>query len=194
MDIDYDRLSKAVAATVHEIRDGSKDPVRRPRASISVVRDLQGEVTAGPFRFRTDAALDAGGFAQHPRPMDYLLGALASCQQMWCLRWAAQRGIRFSKLVIETGSVFDWRGEYLQEIDAGASELRVSYQVEGEGLTGETACEMADVVAKRCPVMATLRRAALVTEELRLAGLPVIVRQWKPGVDRAFIVPAGATP
>ena len=90
MDVDYERLNKAVAATIREIRDGSKDPVRHPRARINVVRDLQGEVTAGPFRFRTDAALDAGGFGQHPRPMDYLLGALVSCQQMWCLRWAAQ--------------------------------------------------------------------------------------------------------
>jgi uncharacterized OsmC-like protein len=186
VDVDYERLSKAVAATIDEIRNGSKDPIRRPRARISVVRDLQGEVSAGPFRFRTDAALDAGGFGQHPRPMDYLLGALASCQQMWCLRWAAQRGIRFSKLVIEVESVFSWRGEYLQETDAGASELHVSYEIDGEGLTDAAACEMADVVARRCPVLATLRRAVPILEKLQVAGQPAVVRKWKPGTDHAF--------
>ena len=187
MDVDYERLNDAVAATIHEIKDGSKDPIRRPRVKIRVVRDLQGEVTAGPFRFRTDAALDAGGFGEHPRPMDYLLGALASCQQMWCLRWAAQRGIRFTELIIETESVFNWRGEYLQEIDAGASELHISYHVDGQGLSGEVACEMADVVARRCPVLATLRRAVPIREELRVAKQPAIVRQWKPGFDHAFM-------
>ena len=185
MDVDYERLSNAVGATVSALRDGSKEPIRRPRVQIRVLRDLQGEVTAGPFRFRTDAARDAGGFGEHPRPMDYLLGALASCQQMWCLRWAAQRGIHFSELVIETASVFSWRGEYLQETDSGVTELRVSYRVDGEGLTGEAACEMADVVARRCPVMATLRRAALIREELQVAGQPIIVRLWQPDLDHA---------
>lgn len=188
MEIDYQRLSDAVAATIRALNDGSKKPTRRPHVQLRVVRDLQGEVTAGPFHFRTDAALDAGGFGEHPRPMDYLLGALASCQQMWCLRWAAQREIRFDELVIDAESVFSWRGEYLQEIDAGISELHVSYSVAGEGLTGEAACEMADTVARRCPVLATLRRAILIREELRVTGQQIIVRQWKPGVDHAVVV------
>jgi uncharacterized OsmC-like protein len=186
MDVDYERLNEAVTATMHEIRNGSKNPIRRPRVRIDVVRDLQGQVTAGAFRFRTDAALDAGGFGQHPRPMDYLLGALASCQQMWCLRWAAQRGIRFTKLFIEAESVFSWRGEYLQETDAGASELHISYEIDGAGLTGSDACEMADTVARRCPVLATLRRAAPILETLRVAAQPPVLREWKPGTDHAF--------
>lgn len=187
MEVEYKRLDAAVRATVEALRNGSKEPVRRPRAEIRIVRDLQGEVTAGPFRYRTDAARDAGGFGEHPRPMDYLLGALASCQQMWCLRWAAQRGMVLSDLVITAESAFDWRGEYLQEMDAGIVELRVSYEVVGEGLTPEAACEMADVVARRCPVMATLRKAASIREEVRVAGQPVVVRQWKPGVDQALM-------
>ena len=56
MDVDYERLSKAVAATVRALEEGSKQPMRRPRVQIRVVRDLQGEVTAGPFCFRADAA------------------------------------------------------------------------------------------------------------------------------------------
>jgi len=187
MDVDYERLSKAVAATVRALEEGSKEPTRRPRVQIRVVRDLQGEVTAGPFCFRADAARDAGGFGEHARPMDYLLGGLASCQQMWCLRWAAQSGISFTELIIEAESVFSWRGEYLQEIDSGISELHVSYRVDGDGLTGESVCEMADVVARRCPVLATLRRAVLIREELRVARQPAIIRQWKPGFDHSFM-------
>ena len=180
MQVDYKRLSDAVAATIDEVKHGSKDPIRHPRAQIRVVRDLQGEVTAGSFRFRTDAALDAGGFAEHPRPMDYLLGGLASCQQMWCLRWAALRGTHFTNLVIEAESTFDWRGEYLQEMDAGITGLRISYDVDAPALTLDTLCDMADTVARRCPVLATLRRAVTIREELRPARQPELVRYWLP--------------
>ncbi len=189
MQVDYKRLSDAIAATVHEIKAGTKDPIRHPRAQIRVVRDLQGEVTAGPFRFRTDAALDAGGFAAYPRPMDYLLGALASCQQMWCLRWAALRGTRFTDLVIEAESTFDWRGEYLQEMDAGMTGLRISYELDAPDLTIAAACDMADTVARRCPVLATLRRAVTIREELRLTGQAERVRYWNPMRDFATASP-----
>ncbi len=126
MKVDYERLKQSVAEIIREVEHGEKNPIRRPGVQLRVVRDLQGEVTAGPFTYRTDAALDAGGFAEHPRPMDYVLGALASCQQMWCLRWAAQNSVALTDLVIEAESVFSWRGEYLQEVDAGMNELHVS--------------------------------------------------------------------
>lgn len=185
MQVDYERLKQAVATTVQELAAGSKEPVRRPRVEVRAVRDLQGEITAGPFRFRTDAARDAGGFNEHPRPMDYLLGALAGCQQMWCLRWAALRGLHFTDLVIEAEAIFSWRGEYLQETDSGITEIRVAYRVDGNGIAEAAICEMADMVARRCPVFATLRRSVPIRERLIVAGRSVAAREWRPGLEQA---------
>ena len=186
MQVDYERLKQAVETTVRELAAGSKDPVRRPVVEIRVLRDLQGEVTAGTHRFRTDAARDAGGFGEHPRPMDYLLGALASCQQMWCLRWAALHEIHFTDLVIEAEAMFSWRGEYLQETDSGIAEIRVTYRVDGDRIVAAVICEMADMVAARCPVLATLRRSVPIREQLVVAGRIVAVREWKPGYEQAL--------
>jgi uncharacterized OsmC-like protein len=188
MKVDYERLKQSVAEIIREVEHGEKNPIRRPGVQLRVVRDLQGEVTAGPFTYRTDAALDAGGFAEHPRPMDYVLGALASCQQMWCLRWAAQNNVVLTDLVIEAESVFSWRGEYLQEVDAGMNELHVCYQVAGVDLTKDAACDMADTVARRCPVFATLRRAVVIKEQIKIAGCAVVVREWTPGIAKAALV------
>lgn len=185
MEIDYERLKHHIEETVREVAEGRKDPVRRPSARLTVVRGLQGEVQTGKFRFRTDAALDAGGFGEHPRPMDYLLGGLTSCMQMWCLRWAALAGQELTHLAISAESVFSWRGEYLQEIDAGMNALNVVYEVAGRGLTVELACEMANMVARRCPVMATFRRAVPIRETLRLPDSTDVVRTWEPGKTAA---------
>jgi uncharacterized OsmC-like protein len=185
MNIDYKRLKESVAAIVHEVESGEKDPIRKPTVRLRVVKDLQGEATAGPFVFRTDAAVDAGGFAEHPRPMDYVLAALASCQQMWCLRWAAQNDAVLSDLVIQTQSVFSWRGEYLGVVDAGMSELHVTYELGSTPIDEEALIRMADTVALRCPVYATLRRAVVVRENIVRTGARTISRQWQPGRDQA---------
>jgi uncharacterized OsmC-like protein len=188
MNIDYKRLKESVAAIVHEVESGEKDPIRRPTVRLRAVRDLQGEATAGKFVFRTDAAVDAGGFAEHPRPMDYLLAALASCQQMWCLRWAAQNGVVLADLVIQTQSVFSWRGEYLGEVDAGMAELHVTYELGSTDLADDQLMKMADTVALRCPVYATLRRAVVVQEKIVRTGARTLRREWQPGVNQATLL------
>ncbi len=185
MDVDYTKLRAHVAHVVRDLELGIKEPVRNPKVRLDVVRGLQGEVRAGKFVFRTDAAEDAGGFAQHPRPMDYLLGALASCQQMWCLRWAALNGHAFRSLAIEAESVFTWEGEYLARTDAGITELRVAYHVDAPGLSDDDLYDMADTVQSRCPIFATLRRVAPIRESFVVPDRPVRGRQWLVGVAHA---------
>jgi uncharacterized OsmC-like protein len=188
IDVNFERIKQSITKAAEGVRDGRKEPIRKPRIKLSIVKDLQGEVTAGKFVYRTDAALDAGGFAEHPRPMDLLLGGLASCQQMWCLRWAALEGIALTDLAIETESVFSWRGEYLGEIDSGMQELHVFITVAGEGMTAQKVCEMADTVAMRCPVYATLRHATVVKEVLKVGDALTVEREWKPGQDIARVI------
>lgn len=188
LNVNFSQIKDSITRAADGVRDGRKEPVRKPRVKLKVLKDLQGEVTAGKFVFRGDAAVDAGGSAEYARPMDYLLGGLAHCQQMWCLRWAALEGVTLGQLEIETESVFNWRGEYLGEMHAGMLELHVYYDVAGDGLTGERACEMADMVAMRCPVYATLRRATLVKEYIRVGGAVAIEREWHRDEDVARVI------
>jgi hypothetical protein len=37
-------------------------------------------------------------------------------------------------------------------------------------------------------VFATLRRAVLIKEQLKLAGHPVLRREWNPGIAEALVV------
>ena len=189
LNVNYDILKDSIAETIHEINEGIKNPIRKPNIKLQVIKGLQGEVTAGKFIFRTDAALDAGGFAEHPKPMDYLLGALASCQQMWCLRWCALTGKRFADLQIEAESVFSWRGEYLEEIDSGMTELHVAYLAQGNEVSKSDLVDMANMVAKRCPVFSTLRKAVLVKERIELNNLVLSVREWAPGKEAPLDLP-----
>ncbi len=191
MNVDYKRISVAVSKTIAELRDGKKQPERRREVKLRTISGLQSHVEAGDLSFRVDASEDAGGKAEYPRPMDYLLGGLVSCQQMWCLRWAALNEVFFTSLKITAAGHFTWRGEYLEEVDSGLTLIDVHYEIGQPKLSIEQVIAMADSVAARCPVFATLRKATDINENISLNEMSVSRRRWRPGLLRAVPMNAG---
>ena len=181
MDVNYERLRMAIDETIASLKTKSKLPDRTRKVRLEVIGDLESEISAEGYSFRCDASIDAGGAAKHPRPMDYLLGGLLSCQQMWCMRWAALIGVCFLSLKIAADGKFTWRGEYLDEVDSGLLAIVVRYQIESVGLTKSDVRDMADMVGRRCPVFATLRKATIIEEDIVLNGALVSRREWRPG-------------
>jgi uncharacterized OsmC-like protein len=181
MDPDYELLEGAIVQTIEDLRSGAKSPNRARRLSLRVVENLESEITNGEYNFRVDAAIDAGGAGKHARPMDYVLGGLLSCQHMWCLRWAALAKTRLSNLVITADGHFTWRGEYLDEVDAGLTSIYIRYLIDHPDLDPARLLDMANTVARRCPVFATLRKAVPINEDILLNGAVVSRRRWLPG-------------
>ena len=85
--------------------------------------------------------------------------------------------------------MFSWRGEYLEEIDSGMTELQVTYLAQGNEISQSDLVDMANMVAKRCPVFSTLRKAALVKERIELNHLLVSFREWLPGKEAPLDLP-----
>ncbi len=172
IDVDYSKLHAAVEETIWHLQTGDKSPERARKVSLEVVRDLEGVVSNGEYEFGIDAAIDAGGRGSFARPMDYVLGGLLSCVQMWCLRWAASQGLTFANLRVRAEGSFTWRGEYLEEDDAGLNAIRLDYEVEAVDLSITRAHDMLATVARRCPVFATLRKSAPIHQRVLLNGVP----------------------
>jgi uncharacterized OsmC-like protein len=185
MQVDYALLKQRLDATIAELRAGQKTPERARKLELRHISNLESEVSNGEFAFRIDAAKDAGGAGAHARPMDYVLGGLLSCQHMWCLRWAALKGKAFEDLQIAAIGRFTWRGEYLQEVDAGLAAIDVSYRIAAKNIGRGDLIDLADTVARRCPVFATLRKAVSVNEDILLNGVIESRRVWKPGTAAA---------
>jgi uncharacterized OsmC-like protein len=189
MQVDYALLKQRLDSTIRELRGGHKTADRARKVELRHIANFESEVSNSEFAFRVDAAKDAGGTGAYARPMDYVLGGLLSCQHMWCLRWAALKGKTFNELNIEAVGRFTWRGEYLEEVDAGLIAVDVSYRIQASDLGQADLVDLADTVAKRCPVFATLRRAVPLNEEILLNGSVESRRVWKPGANSAERLP-----
>lgn len=181
MDVDHESLRTAVSTTIEGLRSKAIAHDRTRKVTLQVIAGLETELNTGEYSFRCDASSNLGGGAKHPRPMDYLLGGLLSCQEMWCLRWASLNGFRFSDLKLAAEGNFTWRGEYLEEVDSGLTTIAVRYDIVCADLTARDAVNMADTVGRRCPVFATLRKAAVIEEEIVLNNALVSRRAWRPG-------------
>lgn len=186
MQVDYPLLKQRLHATIDDLKSGRKAPDRARKVELRHLSNLESEVSNGEFEYRVDAAKDAGGRGAHARPMDYLLGGLLSCQHMWCLRWAALNDKTFDDLQIEAVGRFTWRGEYLGEVDSGLVGIDVSYRIHATNIGRADLLDMADTVAKRCPVFATLRKAVAVNEEIVLNGWIESKRVWRPAAAAAL--------
>lgn len=181
MEVDYLRLKQRLASIVEDLRTGEKLPARHRKIELRHIENLESESTNGDFSFRVDAAKDAGGGGAHARPMDYVLGGLASCQHMWCLRWAALNGKSFFNLEIGAAGYFSWRGEYLGEVDSGLIGIDSTYYIGSADIGVADALGMADMVAVRCPVFATLRKACRIDEDIILNECTIARRRWMSG-------------
>jgi uncharacterized OsmC-like protein len=180
MDVNYEQLRATIDKTIEGLKAKSILSDRSRKVRLEVISDLETEIHAEGHSFRCDASIGLGGGAKHPRPMDYLLGGLLSCQQMWCMRWAALKGVRFLDLKLAADGKFTWRGEYLEEVDSGLLAIVVRYQIECVGLTTSDVRDMADMVGRRCPIFASLRKATVIEEEIVLNGALVSRREWRP--------------
>ena len=185
MDVDYGRLSRAIDTTIEELRTGAKNAERIRRVALRPGDGLEGYVSNGEYEFGVDAARDAGGEGKFARPMDYVLGGLLSCAQMWCLRFAAGRDVVIDDLALEAHGHFTWRGEYLGEVDSGLTAITLHVRVASAALQTAAGYEMLDMVARRCPVFATLRKAVLIDERIVLNDVPLAPRRWTPGASVA---------
>ena len=67
------------------------------------------------------------------------------------------------------------------DLPAGLTAIDVQYLIDHPHLSADAALDMANTVARRCPVFATLRKAVAVHEDIVINGAVISRRRWVPG-------------
>jgi uncharacterized OsmC-like protein len=131
-------------------------------------------IRSGMHTFRVDEPATLGGTDVAPNPMQYALGALASCHAATYCYWSAILGIPFDSLTVRVEGDADIRGWFgLDDTTRpGFSAVRVSIDVDGSA-GAERYAELAAAVREHCPILDVYRSPVPVTFNLTIAGEPV---------------------
>lgn len=110
-----------------------------------------------------DEPRDLGGANQGPNPVEIVLAALGSCQEIVYRAYATVLGLRIERVEVHAEGTLDIRG-FLNLSDVPAGFQRITFATRIVSSEPEDRIrELVALVEKHCPVLDTLRRAVDVT-------------------------------
>jgi putative redox protein len=138
------------------------------------VENLRSEARIRQFTLTVDEPPTLGGSDAGPNPVELILAALATCQEITYRAYATALGVPLDSVSVKLEGVLDLRGFFAvdERVRAGFTGVRGTVTLKSSASKEELA-ELKEVVDAHCPVLDILR--APVPVELELAAIPIAV-------------------
>ncbi|MFQ6403215.1 OsmC family protein [Methylophilus sp. 'Pure River'] len=145
------------------------------RASTKLEEDVRCSATVRNFPPLTiDEPPDLGGGDQGMNPVELVLVALGTCQEIMYSAYSAVMGIKLDECKVEVKGYLDLRGLLSIDPAISAGYQQISYTTTLRSSADPKAIEqLIEVVEGHCPVMDILARAQKVTGQTTLNGNPI---------------------
>ena len=136
-----------------------------------LVGGFQSTVQARQFRFHSDEPEALGGGDTAPNPVEYLLAALGTCQEVTYRLYADALGIPLDGVSVKLEGTLDLRGflNVDDDVRPGYTAIRGTVTIDSPA-SGSEIERLKQAVERHCPVLDTLRNPTPV--ELVVNHLP----------------------
>lgn len=167
-------LAGFVEQTRHQLR--SLPPTEASvtfRATTQLVEGVRTTANIRHFTLTIDEPSGLGGTDQGPNPVEVVLAALGTCQEIVYAVYAAAAGVHLDRLAVDVEGDLDPRGFLnVAEVPPGFSQVRYHVQIESPEAPERIAALVEDV-NRHCPVLDILQRAIPVAGSVVLNGQPL---------------------
>lgn len=149
------QLNQAVSGLINHLKVQPEES----EATFSIRSKLEegflSRVNVRDFEILSDEPEELGGSNLGPNPVEYVLGALAACQEIVIKAHAGQLGIKLTSVRVEAEGDIDLRGFFNVSDDARAGFNKVRYHtvIETDETDTEKLKELKDISLNRCPVL-----------------------------------------
>jgi putative redox protein len=125
------------------------------------------------FDLTIDEPAELGGADAGPNPVEVLLAAFGTCQEIVFAVYAAALGIEIDRLEIDVDGDLDPRGFFgVADVPAGLSQLRFRVRIESTA-PAERIAELVRLAELHCPVLDVIRRPVPISGGVTLNGAPL---------------------
>ena len=165
-------LKTALLATIEAIK--AKPDVGKVvfRSETKWISDTKCEAKVRDFDVMTiDEPPELGGGNAGPNPVELLLAALGTCQEIMYAAYASVMGIPLTKLTVDAKGYLDLKGLFGMDPNVPSGYSKIQYVTNIESPAGEEAIkQLVQTVESHCPVLDTLVRNIEVTGEVKFNG------------------------
>lgn len=143
------------------------------QAETRLVEGVRTEAKIRQFTLTIDEPPQLGGSDQGPNPVELVLAALGTCQEIVYAAFAAVLGIPLERLSIRVEGALDPRGLFaVAEVPAGLTEIRFTVELDTPASAAQVE-ELRRLVNAHCPVLATLTEPARIASAFLWNGQPL---------------------
>ena len=148
------KIEAALATLITNIKDNPDAANLTFEASSTLEKGFQAQVNARDFQFWADEPEDFGGTNRGPNPIEYVLGALAACQEIAIKTHASKLGIELESVEVKAEGDIDLHG-FLNLSEERPGFKGVSYHTTIQSKEEDTGKlrKLKELVNKSCPVL-----------------------------------------
>jgi uncharacterized OsmC-like protein len=151
-------LKDIIVATQADLRANADHAVAVFSADSRQIEGLRSETKIRQFSVTVDEPPSLGGTDAGPNPVELVLAALATCQEITYRAYATALGIPLEAVAVKLEGTLDLRGFFAvkEGVRAGFSEVRGVVELKSSASAADLA-KLKDVVDAHCPVLDILR-------------------------------------
>jgi putative redox protein len=167
-------LKEIIVETQANLRADSANAKAVFSADSRQVENVRSEVKIRQFALTVDEPPTLGGSDAGPNPVELVLAAVATCQEITYRAYATALGIPLDSVSVKLDGVLDLRGFFAvdERVRPGFTGVQGTVTLKSPASQAELK-KLKEVVDAHCPVLDMLR--APVPVELELAAAPVAV-------------------
>lgn len=165
-------VKKALQQTIEAITKNPKCAKTVFRASTELVEDVRCSISVREFApMKVDEPAELGGTNQAMNPVELVLGALGTCQEIMYAAYAAVMGIRLESVKVDVKGFLDLKGLFAMDETVPAGFTKICFETTLNSPADRQSLEkLVAVVESHCPVLDTLKRPVEVTGTVSING------------------------
>ena len=165
-----DRLGSVIEQVRTDLGNAPEPPIATFSASTSLVDDYRTSVQIRDFTFEVDEPPQIGGTDTGPTPVELVLAALGTCQEIVYATYARTLGIPIDGVDVTAEGRLDLRGFFgVADVPAGFQDVTYTVDIASSAPAADIA-RLVEAVNAHCPVLDILQQPVTVHGAFRLNG------------------------
>jgi len=170
------KLQGIIQSLVRQYQGDPESAQAEFRAKTRTVTGFETEARSREFKIVIDEPEALGGTNKGPNPVEVLLGALGTCQQIVISAYAAALGVELNSIEIDVRGKLDLRGLFsVADVPSGFQSITFDAKIDARNADPKQLEQLKALALGHCPVLDTLQRAVTVNNHYTLHSSAVPV-------------------
>ena len=172
-----DALADTIDAVRNDLGQAPEPPIATFAADTALVEGYRTEARIREFTLTVDEPEKIGGTDTGPTPVELVLAALGTCQEIVYSTYARVLGIPLDGVTVHAEGRIDLRGFFgVAEVPAGFQDVSFTVEIDSPASSDEVA-RLVEAVNAHCPVLDVLRQPVPVSGSYLHNGQPVSAQE-----------------